>query len=178
MKSQIDPSECEPVLGSKAKHKIIEPAGAFRFVSSARQRNNVPSEDSNENENRLSLSDRFKALTYNSIPSDSITDQIVNNEKAVVKRPVSRAKRTGGSKIPNTNSLPETVRPTSVEEIPENPVAKTTTKKVPACPKLFEPCPKHSMFEDISSEDDVQTVDEIVANVARKSQINNTRNGK
>ena len=186
MKTQIDASECAGVLGTKAKNKFNDPVDAFKFVNYQRHQNNVPSEDSNESVTRLSLSDRFKGLTSNSIPSNSTNGQIANNELAMTKRPVSRARRTGGSEQNNaskTNSLPETAR-SSQPSVLEQPVAKKT---VSACPPLptNEPikstvpkCPVPSMFENVSSDDELPSIEETVAKVAKNSQINNTQNGK
>ena len=182
MKTQIDASECAGVLGTKAKNKFNDPVDAFKFVNYQRHQNNVPSEDSNESVTRLSLSDRFKGLASNSIPSNSTNGQIVNNELAMPKRPVSRARRTGGSEQNNaskTNSLPETARSSqpSVDKVLEQPVAK---KPVPACPPLqtVPKCPVPSMFENVSSDDELPSIEETVAKVAKNSQINNTQNGK
>ena len=175
IKSQIDSSECAGVLGSKSKYKFNDPVDAFRHINVARQKNNVPSEDSNKSGSRLSLSDRFKDLTSNSIPSNSSNGQIVSNEQAMPNRPISRARRTGGSEQNNTpkiNSLPETARPmqTSVDKVLEQPVAKTPTRTVPKYP--FP-----SFLEDVSSDDELPPPEEIVQNVAKKS-LTRTQNGK
>lgn len=179
-------------MGSKARYKFNDPVDAFRLINSARQKNNVPSDDSNESGTRLSLSDRFKDLTSKSIPSNSINGQIVNNEQAMPNRPISRARRTGGSEqnnTPQTNSLPETARPMqpSVDKVLEQPVAKTPTRTVALCPPfpINEPTksslPKYpfpSFLENVSSDDELPPPEEIVQNVAKKSQIPRTQNGK
>ena len=181
-------------MGSKSKYKFNDPVDAFRHINVARQKNNVPSEDSNESGSRLSLSDRFKDLTSKSIPSNSSNGQIVNNEQAMPNRPISRARRTGGSEQNNTpkiNSLPETARPmqTSVDKVLEQPVSKTPTRTVAPCPPLSIneptksavpkcPVPSSSFFENLSSDDELPPPEEIVDNVAKKSQIPRTQNGK
>ena len=179
-------------MGSKARYKFNDPVDAFRLINSARQKNNAPSEDSNESGTRLSLSDRFKDLTSKSIPSNPSNGQIVNNEQAMPNRAISRARRTGGSEqgnIPKTNSLPETARPMqpSVDKVLEQPVAKTPTKTGAPCPPfpINEPTksslPKYpfpSFLENVSSDDELPPPEEIVQNVAKKSQIPRTQNGK
>ena len=188
VKSQIDSSECAGILGSKSKHKFNDPVDVFRFANQARYQNNVSSEDSNESGTRLSLSDRFKDLTSNAIPSNSSNGQIV--EQAMPNRPISRARRTGGSeKTPKTNSLPETARPMqpSVDKVLEQPddktIAKTAERTVtlsPTLPTNVPPMPPlPNIFDNVSSDDELLSADEIVENVAKKSsQINRKQNGK
>ena len=184
VKSQIDSSECARLLGSKSKYKFNDPVDVFRFANQARYQNNVSSEDSNESGTRLSLSDRFKDLTSNAIPSNSSNGQIV--EQAMPNRPISRARRTGGSeKTPKTNSLPETARPMqpSVDKVLEQPVAKTAERTVTpssTLPTNVPPMPPlPNIFDNVSSDDELLSADEIVENVAKKSsQINRTQNGK
>ena len=115
MKSQIDSSECAKILGSNSKHthiKINEPADAFRMINFNRQQHNVQSDVASDSNSGPSLSERFKALNSKSNGQDRA---IMPNEQAMPNRPISRAKRTGGSeqkKTPETNSLPETARST------------------------------------------------------------------
>ena len=105
-------------------------------------------------------------------------------------RPISRAKRTGGSeKTPKTNSLPETARPMqpSVDKVLEQPVAKTIAKTAErtvtpssTLPTNVPPMPPlPNIFDNVSSDEELLSADEIVENVAKKSQITNrTQNGK
>ena len=176
MKSQIDSSECAKILGSNSKHthiKINEPADAFRMINFNRQQHNVQSDVASDSNSGPSLSERFKALNSKSNGQDRA---IMPNEQAMPNRPISRAKRTGGSekkKTPETNSLPETARSTqpTVDKVLDPTVVQTKTS--------IPPMPAFPAFDDASSDDDVKSIDEIVDNVAAKnSQINNNQNGK
>ena len=158
------------------------------MINYNRHQNSIQKDDSNSRtDSGTSLSDRFKAL--NSESTNGQNGHIAQNAQPMPNRPISRARRTGApaqNKAPETNSLPETARLTqqTVDKVLE-PAANTVPcpplPGVAPCPPFpgVAPCPPLPAFDDISSDDDVKSIDEIVDNVAAKnSQINNNQNGK
>ena len=161
------------------------------MINLFRQQNTIKKDDSNSRtDSGTSLSDRFKALNSKSTNGQNGICHIAQNAQPMPNRPISRARRTGApaqNKAPETNSLPETARltqQTTVAKVQDN-VANTAPcpplPRVAPCPPLpvVPLCPPLPAFDDISSDDDVKSIDEIVENVAAKnSQINNNQNGK
>ena len=129
----------------KFKTYFDGPANVFNFINEKRQ--SKSDETNNElSRERLTLSDRFKALKSNkTAPMPHETDS--KDQNSIPKRTQPRAKRTGTPTIPQKKPI-------------EEPVDK---RSVPAAP-TFD-------YEGISSsdsDDDILPIDQIVQNANGK----------